>query len=154
MIETPQITETTNQLTAVIPVVVPRNQIGEVMGPGIHELLATVAEQGIAPAGAVFTHHRRLDPEVFDFEISIPVATPVAAAGRVQPSQWPSATVAKTVYHGPYEGLGAAWEEFDAWIVEQGHIPGLVLYESYLAGPPANPDPSTWQTELIRPLAT
>lgn len=152
MIETPQITQTANQFTAVIPVVVPRNQIRDVMGPGIHELLAAVADQGIVSTGSVFTHHRRIDPEVFDFEISVPVAAPVTAVGRVQPSEWPAATVAKTVYHGPYEGLGAAWEEFDNWIVEQGHIPGPSLYESYAAGPQTDPDPNTWRTELIRTI--
>ncbi len=38
MLETLHITETVAQLTAVIPVTVPRAEIGEVMGPGITEL--------------------------------------------------------------------------------------------------------------------
>lgn len=152
MIETPNITETTSQMTAVIPVVIPRNEIRNVMGPGINELLGTVGKQGVNFAGPVFTRHRRLDPEVFDFEISVPVAASVQAEGRVQPSEWPAETVARTIYHGPYEGLGAAWEEFDNWIVAQGKIPGQSLYESYVAGPESSPDPATWRTELIRTL--
>jgi len=101
------------------------------MGPGIGELMATVAAQGIAPAGPWFTHHLRMDPNTFDFEIGVPVTAPVAAAaaGRVKPGQLPATTVARTVFQGAYEGLGAAWGEFDAWIVANGHRPGPELWE-------------------------
>src|SRR5438067_891590 len=85
MLETPQITQTPDQLTAFIRLTVPREEIRNVMGPGIREVMATVAAQGLAPTGPWFTHHLRMDPEVFDFEICVPVDAPVAPAGRVQP---------------------------------------------------------------------
>jgi len=91
------------------------------MGPGIAELLAAVAAQGIVPAGPWFTHHLRMDPATFDFEICVPVTAPVAASGRVKAGHLPATTVARTTYHGPYEGLGGAWGEFDAWIAANGH---------------------------------
>ena len=97
--------------------------------------------------------HLKLDPEVFDFEISVPVSRPVAAAGRVRPGQLPAATVARTVYRGRYEGLGSAWEEFTEWIEANGHTPAPNLWECYIAGPESSPDPSAWRTELNRPLA-
>jgi effector-binding domain-containing protein len=74
---------------------------------------------------------------------SVPVAAPIVAAGRVQPSQVPATKVARTVFHGDYEGLGAAWGEFDAWIAANGHTPGPDLWERYVAGPESNPDPTT-----------
>ncbi len=152
MLDTPQITHTIARLTAVIHVTVPRTEIQSVMGPGIRELLAAVAAQGIAPAGPWFTHHLRMDPATFDLEISVPVATPVAATGRVQPGLWPAMTVARTVYRGPYEGLGSAWGEFNAWIAAGGHKPAADLYECYVAGPESSSDPADWRTELGRPL--
>ena len=88
----------------------------------------------------------------FDFEISVPVAAPVAAAGRVKPGRLPATTVARTVYRGPYEGLGAAWAEFSAWITASGRTPAPQLWECYVAGPESSPDPSAWRTELNRPL--
>ena len=51
MLDTPQIAQTTNQLTAVIRLTIPREEIRNVMGPGIAELMAAVAAQGIAPPG-------------------------------------------------------------------------------------------------------
>jgi len=152
MLDQPWITETSVQLTAAIRLTIPREEIRNVMGPGIAELMAAVAAQGIAPAGPVFSYHLRMDPHTFDFEIGVPVTTPVAAAGRVRPSQLPATTVARTVYRGPYEGLGAAWAEFDAWIVAEAHAPAPNLWECYVTGPAASPDPATWRTELNRPL--
>src|SRR4030095_12831693 len=65
MLEPPQITQTADQPTAAIHLTVPREEICNVMGPGISEVMATVAAQGIAAAGPWFTHHFRMDPEVF-----------------------------------------------------------------------------------------
>jgi effector-binding domain-containing protein len=152
MLDKPQIAQTAAQPTAIIRLTIPREEIRNVMGPGHRELMAAVAAQGIAPAGPWFTHHLRMDPDIFDFEIGVPVTAPVSAAGRVKAGQLPAATVARTVYHGAYEGLGPAWAEFDAWITAQGHTPGPDLWECYVAGPESNPDPATWRTELNRPL--
>ena len=78
----------------------------------------------------------------------------MAAAGRVQPSQWPAIKVARTVYNGPYEGLGEAWGEFIDWIENNGHTPAPDLWECYLVGPESSPDPADWRTELNRPLTS
>jgi effector-binding domain-containing protein len=153
MLDAPQITQTAEQLAAVIHVTIPRGEIQKVMGPGISELMATVAAQGITPSGPWFSHHLRMDPDIFDFEIGVPVPTPVTAAGRVKPGRLPAATVARTTYHGGYEGLGAAWGEFVAWIEAEGHTPAPDLWECYVAGPESSPDPAAWRTELNRPLA-
>ena len=152
MIDTPRICQTAAQLNAIIHLTIPREEIRNVMGPGISELMATVAAQGIALTGPWFTHHLRMDPATFDFEISVPVASPVTAAGRVKASQWPAMKVARTVYQGAYEGLSDAWGEFNAWIAAQGLTPGPDLWECYVAGPESSPDPATWRTELNRPL--
>ncbi len=152
MIDTPQITQTAAQLIAFIHLTVPREQIQNVMGPGLSEVRAAIAAQGIAPAGPWFTHHLRMDPGTFDFEICVPVTAPVAAVGRVEPGRLPAATVARTIFHGAYEGLGAAWGELDAWVANKGYKPRPDLWEFYVAGPESSLDPSTWRTELNRPL--
>lgn len=152
MLDTPQITKTAAQLAAVIHVSIPREEIRTVMGPGLKELMAAVAAQGIAPAGPWFTHHLKMDPKIFDFEIGVPVTKPVEASGRMKPGQLPAVTVARTVYHGGYEGLGAAWGEFHDWIKANGHKPGPDMWEVYLAGPESSHDPAHWRTELNRPL--
>jgi len=152
MLDKPQIVKIADQTIAVIRLRVPREEIQEVMGPSHGELMAAVAAQGVTTIGPWFTHHLRMPAEVFDFEIGVPVAKPVSAAGRVKPSRWPAMTVARTVYHGPYEGLASAWGEFMAWIAAEGHKPQSELWECYLAGPESGPDPAKWRTQLSRPL--
>ena len=154
MLETPQITQFTTQQTAVIHLTIPRTEIRKVMGPAIGEVMAAVAAQGIAPAGPLFSHHFKMHPDTFDFEVGVPVPKPVAASGRVHASQLPAATVARTVYCGPYEGLGEAWGEFNSWIKANAanYTPAPNLWERYLAGPETSPDPAAWRTELNRSL--
>jgi effector-binding domain-containing protein len=153
VLDTLQVMESADQLTACIAVVVPRNEIQTVMGPTIREVYAVLAEQGIAPAGPWFTHHRRRPTDTFDFDVCVPVSSPVAPAGRVKPGRLPAARVARAVYSGPYEGLAAAWGEFCAWIEANGHTPREDLWERYIVGPESSPDPAAWRTELNRPLA-
>src|ERR1700687_4157435 len=123
MIDTPQITQTAAQLTAIIRLTIPRTEIRNVMGPGHRELMAAVAAQRIAPAGPWLTHHLRMHPDIFDFEICVPVTAPVAAVGRVQAGKVAATTGAAAGFQGAYEGLGAAWGEFEAWIAANGHTP-------------------------------
>src|SRR5260370_15307108 len=109
------------QRIAFVHLTIPRDQIRHVMGPGLREVKEAIAAQGVAPTGPWFTHHLRMDPETFDFELGVPVAAPISSAGRVKASELLAAIVARTIYHGGYEGLGDAWGEFSAWIDAEGH---------------------------------
>ncbi len=154
MIDTPHLTTTAGQHTAIIHLQIPMAEMMKVFGPTTQELIAAITAQGISPAGPVFAHHLDLTgiPERFDFELSVPVATPVTAAGRMRPGIWPVQRVARTLYCGGYEGLPEAWGEFMDWIAAEGHKPAEDLYEAYVTGPHSDPDPGTWTTELTRPL--
>ena len=143
MIDAPKITQAAAQQTAMIHLTVPRSEIQNVMGPGLQELQAALDAQGIKATGPWFTRHLKMDPKIF---------RPIAASGRVKPGRLPAAKVARTVYHGGYEGLGAAWGEFGAWIKAQELTPAEDLWECYIAGPESGPDPAKWRTELSRPL--
>jgi effector-binding domain-containing protein len=152
MIEEPKIIETSEQKAAVIHITVPRDRIQEVMGPGHNELMSTLKAQGIAPSGPWFSHHFRMDPKVFDFEIGVPVAGEIEPSGRVKPGQLPATKVARTTYTGGYEGLGPAWGDFDKWLKEHGYNTAGDLWEVYTAGPETGNDSTLYRTELNRPL--
>ena len=152
MIDPPQIVQTTTQLTAFIHLTLSREEMPKVFGACVGELLAAIQAQAIAPAGPVFTHHLRGPTDTFDFELCVPVATPVAAAGREQPGTWPAMRVARTIYHGHYEGLPEAWGDFMDWMETQGLQQAEDLWECYVTGPHSEPDPASWRTELNRPL--
>lgn len=148
MIDTPQITRATAERAAVIHLTIPREQIAQVMGPVQQALLATVTAQGIAATGPWFSHHYRMDPATFDFDVGVPVASPVSPAGEVRPGELPGGEIVRTIFHGNYDGLAAAWGELTAWMSQQGMKPGPEFWERYLTGPSSSPDPAMWQTEL------
>jgi effector-binding domain-containing protein len=152
MIDTPHITQIAAQTTAVVRLSNPPEEMRAVVGPGIGELMKTVAAQGVGPAGPWFIHMLRMTPEVWDFEIGVPVRSPVEPVGRVTASSLPAATVARTVHRGGYEGLPAAWGEFDAWIAKSGRKPAADLWDVYVVGPETSRNPADWRTEMNRPL--
>jgi len=152
MIETPQVVEAPAQLVATLHIETPRSKMQHVMGPAIGEAMAAVKTQGIGPVGPWFAHHLKMTPEAFDFDICVPVSSPVTAVGRVKPGQRPALKMVRTVYHGPYEGLGSAWLEFADWTKANGHKTAGDLYERYVVGPESSPDSANWRTELSRPV--
>ncbi len=152
MIETPHITQSEAQLTAAIHLTIPREQIQEVMGPAIGELMAAVGAQGIGPAGPLLSYHFRGELDIFDFEVAVPVTAPVTPVGRVKGSELKAAKVIRTIYHGPYEGLGEGWGEFMQWIEQSGLEKAPGFWERYLVGPESSDDPADWRTELNRPI--
>ena len=152
LLDAPLVTDFTPQHIATIHVTVPRQEIHQVMGPGIQELMSAVDGQGIATTGPWFTHHLRMHPDTFDFEIGVPVASPVTPSGRVVPGRRPAARVARVVHHGPYEGLSNTWGSFAEWIAANGFTPADDVWEMYAVGPESSDDPRQWRTELYRPL--
>ncbi len=152
MIDSPKIIQTNAHQAAIIRLTLPRSEMMKAFGPAVQELMATLADQGVKPVGAVFAHHLRMPPDIFDFELGVEVAAPVNSAGRVEPGVLPAAKVARTVYHGPYQGLPGAWGEFVDWMKANGHEQAEDLWEVYSVGPQSSPDPANWRTELNRPL--
>lgn len=152
MIDTPQIIQAEPQAAAIIRFTIPREQMQQIMGPAVQELLGAIGAQEAGPAGPLFSHHLRAPDDTFDFEIGFPVTRPITPAGRVQPGQLPAGAVARTIYRGGYEDLIGAWSEFMSWIENNGHTPAANLWERYVSGPESGADPAQWQTELNRPL--
>lgn len=137
---------------AVIHITVPREKIQEVMGAAIQEAVAAAGAQGIGPAGPVFAHHFDMTPGIFNFEVGVPVSGPVSPTGRVKQSLLPGGKVARTIYTGPYEGLGDAWGDFIDMIEAAGHTRAPNLWECYLTDPTTTPNPADYQTELNHPI--
>ncbi len=153
MLSTIEIVESVARPAAVIPFSIPRDAIQEVMGAAIAEVIEVALRQGIGPAGPVFSHHFRMEPDRFHFEVGVPVSGPVTPEGRVLAGELPGAArVLRTVYTGPYDGLGEAWGQFTGQIEADGHSTAPNLWECYLTNPEECPDPAAYETELNRPL--
>ncbi len=122
----------------------------------IHLQISAVTAQGIGPAGPLFAHHLTMSDTLFDFEVGFPVTSDVKPTGRVRQGSLPSVMVAKSTYHGDYEGLYRAWQQFNEVagkeLAARGFERGSSIWENYTRGPECDPNPSTWRTELFVPL--
>ena len=152
MIEAPRIMQMAAQPIASLRLCVAWPEMRTVMGPALAEVRAAVATQGVATAGPWFTHHFRKPTHTLDFEICLPVATSVAPVGRVTAGELRAAQVARTVFHGNYDGLGKAWGEFAQWIADNKLTAAADFFECYVIGPEATSDPAGWRTEFSWPL--
>jgi effector-binding domain-containing protein len=152
MIDTSEIIDLPEQKMAVIALNVPSNEIMTHMGPGIGELHAVLAAQGVKPTGPWFTHHHRAPTDTFDFEICLPVDTDVQPSGRVKPAKRPAMKAASTTYRGGYEGLGSGWHEFINQLKDRGLAATDELWETYEVGPESGPDTAQYRTLLRKPL--
>ena len=153
MMDTPQIVHTEDQPYAFIHLLIPRSEMHAVLPPTLTELFAAVKAQGL-PVVPWFAHHLTLGDGDFDFEACIPVDDRFVAADHVQRGLWPAGTVARTVYHGDYAGLPAAWHEFNAWIRQHGHPYAGHIYEHYIVNQGTTKNPAEFRTELSWPLTT
>jgi effector-binding domain-containing protein len=159
MIEAPEITISRHETAAVIHIQCPRERIQAEVGPAVKEILAALASQGRSPSGPMFMHHLTMSKSQFDVEVGFPVNTSLRDSGRVMSSQLPAARVARTIYHGPYEGLFSAWDAFGKQLERDGLVgegvlsPIKTLWECYLVGPETSSDQSRWRTQLNLPLS-
>lgn len=76
----------------------------------------------------------------------------MTAVGRVKPGQRHALKAVRTVYHGPYEGLGSAWQAFGERTEANGYKTAGDLCECYAVGPETSLNPTNWRTELSRTL--
>ncbi|MFC7053086.1 GyrI-like domain-containing protein [Hansschlegelia quercus] len=153
VLETPTIVSVAEQSAAIIKIIVPKAAIRAVMPPAIKELTATLAAQGIAPAGPMFTHHLAMDDAVFDFEVGFPIDGSLAETGRLRFGRLPEVVVARAIYRGGYEGLSAAWGELRQWTETNGHQKAIDLWEVYALGPETGSNTAEWRTELNQPIS-
>lgn len=148
MITTPEIVLSTEQPAATVHLVIPGMEMARHMDPAIQEVLSLLEDQGMQPAGPMFSYHHRRPGDTFDFEIGFPVARPVHEKGRVRNSALPAAKVVRTVYQGPYERMGDAWRALQDWVRAQELPETGRFYERYLNNPDEVKDPKDYLTEL------
>jgi hypothetical protein len=157
---------------AVIHFMIPRAEIGSVIGPAVEEIIATLEAQNIAIAGPLFAHYLTCEsPDMFDFDVGFPTTTTtttattttttVANQGRVKSSTVPFATkTAKVTYTGSYDGLHQAWSDFGDQLATAGYLRSssrdnsttTMCWEVYTVGPDTTDDPTQWQTDLFQPI--
>jgi effector-binding domain-containing protein len=69
------------------------------------------------------------------------------------PFELPGGRVVVATHVGPFEAMEKTYAELIAWSQAEGLTLAEGMWESYLSDPSAEPDPSTWRTLIVWPLA-
>ncbi len=141
------------QMAAAIRAEVPMDQLPAVFDRGFPAIIEAIGAQGVAPAGPPFGYYPRMPGDTVEVVVGFPVTGPITAAGDVVPFELPGGRVVTGTHVGPYESLSATYDELIAWSRGEGLTLGGVMWEIYTSDPSAEPDPATWRTNLVWPLA-
>ena len=118
------------------------SEIGRVISTSFGEVYGYLGAHDIPPAGEPFLIYHGM-PGPFDapFEVQIcaPVARPVDPPQGWLLEELPAGTFASIVHVGPYDSLGAAYDELEAWIPEHGYAIKGPPREAYLSEPETPP---------------
>lgn len=149
MIETPVIVEAETKYAVVIPLVVTRDDMQREIGTAVAELMQLLREEGLTPAGPVYSLYRKYPDTQFEFEVGVVLAEAFPReVGRIKPTTLEGGRVLRTIHTGPYDRLDEGWGELEAWTKANGYEMEERFWECYLRGPETAQPSSEWETEL------
>jgi effector-binding domain-containing protein len=141
--------------TAVVRETVPMNELRQFFDRAYSSVMSAVQQQHVQLAGPPFALYRGIPTDVVDVEAGFPLAAPYPGGGDggVAAGTLPAGRALEALHVGPYETLPETYSAVMARMQAEGLTPGNAMWEYYLSDPAADPDPSTWKTLIVWPVA-
>ncbi|HEX7951159.1 MAG TPA: GyrI-like domain-containing protein [Candidatus Limnocylindrales bacterium] len=117
-------------------------EIPALLGSSFGQVYGYLGGLGIRPSEPPFViYHGMPGPFGLPFEIEVcaPIPGPVDPPEGWRLLDLPAGILASIVHIGPYETLGAAYDELEAWIAEHGYAVHGAPREVYLSEPDTPP---------------
>lgn len=114
---------------------------------------AAAASAGVEITGPPFALYPEVPTDTVVVEAGFPVSArsePSAPAHRLV---LPGGRAVQVVHVGPYEALAQTYATLESWMAEHDLVGATQMWECYLSDPQAEPDPATWRTLVVWPLA-
>ena len=146
-----EIVEQQEQPTLTIRTRTPVQEMPQVLGNGYGAIVQHLAELGMEPVGHPFVIYYNLDMQDLDIELGFPVPQPFPGKGEIHASRMETGKVATSLYTGPYEDCGPAYEELAQFVKDQGYEATGAAIEYYL-NDPSQPPFEEAQTRIVLPL--
>lgn len=138
---------------------VPIAALGEAHDAALVALRDYMQQHGIAPAAPPFVRYHTFEATETDLELGVPVAAPVASAGRIVGGELPHGPALSTWHDGSHDMLGDAYARLEAGLQAHSRIRDGAAWEVYCwidvsqyHGTSTWPDPATWRTQLVQPI--
>ena len=143
----------TEQAVAVVRERVPMDSLTGFFGRAFGAVMAAVQMQGASPAGPPFALYHGVPGESVDVEAGFPIAGHFHGTGEVASGTLPDTDAFEAIHSGPYDTLRTTYDAIRQRMEDSGATPGAMMWEYYLSDPEKQPDPATWQTRVVWPVA-
>ncbi|WP_166804901.1 GyrI-like domain-containing protein [Cryobacterium sp. Sr8] len=133
--------------------VIPITAMVDYFGRAFTTSAAELGKQGAYPAGPAIALYHGKPTDIVDVTAGFPVEQPVTSTPEASVVTLPGGPAIQTVHTGSYDSMTGTYDELMAWVTEKDLTMSEDMWEEYLTGPESDPDPSTWTTRIVRPLA-
>jgi effector-binding domain-containing protein len=144
-----------------------RNELSEFVPHTLSELLAFLHRHRVSVIGASLIRYLVVDYNTGEVEVDVGVpieGTTLPPDDRVHPAQIPAGTFATVIHRGSYDALVKTTAALLDWgkkkkikwrVIQDRKVTRWnARVEHYQVGPPDEPDPENWQTEIAILVAT
>lgn len=115
---------------------------------------AAVEAAGVEIVGPPFGFYPAIPTDgVVEVEAGFAVSDHVEATGEVHPLSLPGGRAVRAMHVGSYDTMERTYADLRRWMTEHGLRPATRMWECYLSDPVAEPDPTTWRTLIVWPVA-
>jgi effector-binding domain-containing protein len=131
------------------------DDLPEFFGDAFGAVAGSVVAAGGRITGPPFGWYHGVPGESIDVAAGFPISgTPDVPLGDdIEVVERPGGRAVVVIHVGTYDTLEQTYREAEAWIDEQGLVARDDMWEEYLSDPEEEPDPETWRTRLVVPVA-
>lgn len=123
-------------------------------GSAFAAVAEAAAKAGAELVGPPFGFYPTMPTDTVVVEAGFPVSRPgVEGSGEVHRLVLPGGEAVVAMHVGSYDSMDKTYEALAAWMESEKRIPAAGVWEVYLSDPAEEPDPSTWRTQIVWPLA-
>ncbi len=131
---------------------VPVEKIAEMVDPLFEKVYAYVGQAGGQIEGGALAIYYGEPGAEFDMECAVPLASQLSGEGDIKPGTLSAGKIVVATHRGAYDGLKAAWSDFEKSAYRDGVETGMPCWEEYIVGPESEQDPAKWVTQLVCPV--
>jgi effector-binding domain-containing protein len=136
-----------------IGVKVQRQEIPETLPPLINQVSDWLEKNNIVPEGPAFFRYLKMEGNMLEVEVGIPVGSKINGNGHIKPGVIPGGRYAVATYYGHYSNLYQVHTTLEKWGKEAGMKFKGARTEFYPTDPNIEPNPDKWQTDITIMLA-
>lgn len=125
--------------------------LGEALARILPAVHGYVRSQGVQMSGMPFMRYLEMTDR-FRIAAGVPVPEAMPGSGEIESSELPGGRAATTVFLGPYQGVGEAWDALYAWCDERGIERRFGGWDIYENDPSQVKNPAELRTRLYLPL--